>query len=265
MVAQSVTDEQKRAFPSLKFGGFLQQQFIADDAPNSPARFAIHRARVGVVGDITDRISINLVGGYAEPPNNTPRLVNAFIDFDIDPLLQIRTGQFLLPFGLEGPQPIFLNPSIERSNAIRRLSTFTMFRDVGIRVSGRHSIVNYAVAFVNGEGANQTEQFDPKDLMGRVGVNLADNFELGISGHLGQYRPNSSLDNHEARYKVGADVNYKGNPVFLRSEYIFRQDELSTGNSREMHGGYLLGGYKFSENLEAIARYEYYDPKYISR
>ncbi len=109
-------------------------------------------------GTITDRITVNLIGGYVEPPNNTPRLVNAFIDFDIHPLLQLRTGQFLLPFGIEGPQPIFLNPSIERSNAIRRLNTFSMFRDVGIQISGHYSIFDYAVALVNGKGANQPEQ-----------------------------------------------------------------------------------------------------------
>jgi hypothetical protein len=185
-MAQSTDSES--SLPTFKVGGFLQQQFIADQTPDSPVRFSTHRARLGVTGSITDRISINLIGGYTEPPNNTPRLVNAFIDFDVHPLLQVRTGQFLVPFGLEGPQPIPLNPAIERSSAIRQLNTLGMFRDVGIQLSGSQSIFNYAVALVNGTGANQTDQIDPKDVAGRVGVNLTDEIALGISGHIGQYQ-----------------------------------------------------------------------------
>lgn len=258
--AQSSSPEADASLPSLKFGGFLQQQFIADDAAGSPARFSIHRARLGVTGSITERIKINLVGGYAEPPNNTPRLVNAFIDFDIHPLLQMRTGQFLLPFGLEGPQPIFLNPAIERTTAIRRLNTFTMFRGIGIQLSGRQSIFNYALAVVNSGGANQTEQYDPKDVMGRIGITPADDVEIGVSGHLGQYRPNPASDDHENRMRAGVDLSYRGEPMFLRGEYMIRRDDQPVTDSRRMNGGYVLGGYRITDHLESIARYEYYDP-----
>lgn len=256
--AQTLSEEEKD-FPSYDFGGFLQQQFIADGTPDSPARFSIHRARLGVTGQITDRITVNLIGGYTEPPNNTPRLVNAFIDFDLHPLLKLRTGQFLVPFGLEGPQPIPLNPAIERSTAIRGLNSFAMFRDVGIQVSGSRSMFNYAVAVVNGAGANQTEQIDPKDIIGRIGVNLTDEIEVGLSGHAGQYQPDPAVDNHESRYRVGLDARYEGNPIFLRGEYQVREDDQATTDSQKMNGGYMLGGYELTNNLEAIARYEYID------
>lgn len=258
--AQSTAAKPEKSLPSFKFGGFLQQQFIADQTPNSPARFSIHRARVGVTGSITDRIKVNLIGGYAEPPNNTPRLVNAFIDFDIHPLFQVRTGQFLLPFGLEGPEPIPLNPAIERSMAIRRLNTFTMFRDIGVQVSGHQSIFGYAVALVNGGGANQIEQNEPKDLMGRIGLTPVENLELGVSGHLGKYQTDPSSENRESRYRAGIDISYRGNPVFMRGEYIIREDEQPAGGSWKMNGGYLLAGYQFTEELQTIARYEYYEP-----
>lgn len=261
--AQADDDKSDKELPSFMVGGFLQQQFILDETPNSPARFSIHRARLGVKGTITDQISINLIGGYAEPPDNTPRLVNAFVDFDIHPLLQLRTGQFLLPFGLEGPEPIFLNPAIERSYAVRRLNTFTMFRDVGVQLSGHYSVFNYAVAVVNGVGANQSEQIDPKDVMGRVGFTMAENLEIGISGHVGQYQPDASPDDFESRYRAGADVSYEGKKYFVRGEYILRfddDDQVGGRNGRKMQGGYLLGGYKFTEMLETVARYDYFDP-----
>lgn len=253
------SEEPETSYPAFDVGGFLQQQFIADQTPDSPPRFSTHRARMGVTGKITELISITLIGGYTEPPNNTPRLVNAFVDFDIHPLLQVRTGQFLVPFGLEGPQPIPLNPAIERSTTIRGLNTFAMFRDVGVQISGSRSMISYAVAVVNGAGANQTEQIDPKDLIGRVGVTLTDEIEVGLSGHVGQYQPNPATDTHESRYRAGLDVSYIGHPLFLRGEYQIREDDRPATGGQTMNGGYLLGGYELTDKLETIARYEYFD------
>ncbi len=248
------------ALPAFKFGGFLQQQFIADETEGTANQFLIKRARVGAVGVLTDKISVNLIGGFVEPPDRTPALVNAFIDFDIHPLFQVRTGQFLLPFGLEGPEPIFLNPAIERTMAIRRLNTFRMFRDVGIQFGGRSSVLNYKFAVVNGKGANQAEEFDPKDVMGRIGITPVQNFEIGGSLHLGKFQPVAVSEDHEDRFRAGVDVSYTGDPVFFRGEYIMREDDFGNGNSLKMNGWYLLGGYKFSDQFQGITRYEFFTP-----
>jgi hypothetical protein len=215
---------------------------------------------VGAVGTLTDKISVNLIGGFVEPPDRNPALVNAFIDFDIHPLFQVRTGQFLLPFGLEGPEPIFLNPAIERTMAIRRLNTFRMFRDAGVQVGGRGSVFNYKIAVVNGKGANQTEEFNPKDVMGRVGITPFEYFEIGGSLHFGKYQPVATSEDHEDRFRAGIDISYSGDPVFLRGEYILREDDFGNENSLNMNGGYLLGGFKFSDQFQGIARYEFFIP-----
>lgn len=245
---------------TFKFGGFLQQQFIADQTEGVAEQFLIKRARVGAVGTLTDRISVNLIGGFVEPPDSNPALVNAFIDFNIHPLFQVRTGQFLLPFGLEGPEPIFLNPAIERTMAIRRLNTFRMFRDIGIQLGGRGSVINYKVAVVNGKGANQTEEFDPKDVLGRIGISPFENFEIGGSFHFGKYQPIAVSEDHEDRFRAGFDISYTAEPVFLRGEYVIREDDFGNGNSLNMNGVYILGGYKFSDQLQGIARYEFFTP-----
>lgn len=267
MIALSVTglgqisNAQTNQLPSLKFGGFLQQQFLLDETPESAARFSLHRARLGVTGSITDKIRVDLIGGYMEPPNGTPRLINAFIDFDIHPLFQVRSGQFLVPFGIESPEVIIFNPAIERTTTVSRLNPYTMFRDIGVQVGGRGSLVNYKVAVVNGKGANQTEQYDPKDVLGRIGITPVDYFELGVSGHFGQYQPNLNLENHESRKRMGVDISYTDDPVYFRAEYIVREDDLADGGSSEMSGWYLLGTYKFKQNIQAIARLESYDPE----
>jgi len=258
--ANSQSNTAESPYPSYKVGGLLQQQFIADETSGSPTRFNMHRAWLGVTGSINERISVNFLGGYTEPPNDSPRLVNAFIHFDIDPLFQIRTGQFFAPFGLDGPTPIALNPAIERSTAVRLLNTFAVFRDVGVQVSGSRSGFSYAVAVMNGAGANRSEQIDPKDVIGRIGYDVTNELTIGVSGHVGQYQTGPSADDHESRFRTGADISYRGTPLFLRGEYIIREDDLPEGGTIKMNGGYLLGGYELTDALEAIIRYEYYEP-----
>ena len=253
-------DNDAITLPDYRIAGFIQQQFVVDESPDSPARFSTHRARIGISGQVTDRIRVNFVGGFVEPPSRTPRLVNAFVDFDVHPLLQIRTGQFLVPFGLEGPEVITFNPAIERSTVIRRTNTMNMFRDVGVQLSGRHSGLSYAVALVNGTGANNAEQIEPKDLLGRVGYNIISSVNVGVSAHLGQYRPDPAVDINEARYRLGADISYSGDPVFFRAEYVYREDKRTDASALQMNGFYVLGGYHITGRIQGIARFEYLDP-----
>lgn len=249
-----------QTMPSFKFGGFLQQQFVADQTEGVPEQFLIKRARVGATGTLTEHISVNLIGGFVEPPDRTPALVNAFIDFNIHPLFQVRTGQFLLPFGIESPEVIIFNPAIERTMAIRRLNPFRMFRDVGVQVGGSGSVINYKIAVVNGKGANQAEEFNPKDVLGRIGITPFEHFEIGGSLHFGKYQPVATSEDHEDRFRAGVDASYHGDPVFFRGEYIIREDKLGNGNSLKTNGWYLLGSYKFSDQFQGIARYESFNP-----
>jgi len=256
---QTIKDTEE-SFPSYNIRGFIQQQFIEDATPGTPARFTMHRARFGLSGNVTEQISIHVIGGLLEPPQNTPRLVHAYMDYRAHPLLTVRAGQFLVPFGLESSEVIPLNPAIERTLAVRRLNTFHMFSDVGLQARGNWTRFNYAIALINGAGANQPEQINPKDFAGRLGVQLIENMEAGISGHIGQFQPDQTLDNYESRYRMGLDLNFSGDPVFVRGEYIHRRDNQPDGEEITMNGGYLLAGYNFTNRLEGIARYEFLKP-----
>jgi len=240
--------------------GFVQQQYVDDRTPNTPAGFSIYRARVGLTGSITDNLRVRVLGGFVEPPQNNPQLLHAHMDYRINPLLTIRAGQFLLPFGIEGYEGIPLNPAIERSTAVRRLNTFRMFSDIGVQASGNLSRINYAVALVNGTGANQAEQINLKDVIGRIGIELADVLEIGLSGHAGNYQPAQVPDNDQARYRAGIDIEYSGDPVFFRGEFITRNDHQPDSETITMNGGYILGGLAITDRLEGITRFEYFTP-----
>ena len=252
-------NESQNSYPDLTPAGFLQTHFSANDVAGNPASFSIHRARFGFTGNLSENIKVNLILGATEPPNNTPALVNAFTDFTIDPLFNLRAGQFFAPFGLEGPQPITLNPAIERAFPTRRMNPFRMFRDIGVMAYGKHSIFSYSVAIMNGEGANVLENSNPKDFVGRVDFAPVENLKAGISAHLGTYE--TGAFNRLSRQRWGLHAEYQLSPVQLRGEFFIRDRETIPDNRAQSTGGYLLGKYEISDKWEAIGRYDFFNPE----
>ncbi len=249
--------ESGTSYPAYRVAGFMEQNVTLEQDSDNPVAFSIYRARVGLEGRLNERISLNIIAGALEPPNRNPQLVNGFVDFDIHPMLRLRTGQFLVPFGLEGPEPIFLNPAIERSLAVRRMNYFRMFRDVGIQASGSQDGFSYAIALVNGTGANVAERIDPKDLLGRFGYQASDEMALGLSFHIGKSpQPATEPD----RFQLGVDATWRSAPFLVRGEYIYRKDEQPGAGDRNQHGGYILTGYHFNDELQGIMRFEMHRP-----
>ncbi len=245
-------------YPVHNISGFFKNTLEYDDFGDNPLGFDIWLARVGVNAQLTDRISANVTGGWVEPPDNNPQLVNAFIDFRVNEQFRLRAGQFLVPFGLEGQEPIFLNPLINRSLTVRTTNPLRMFRDLGVQASGDLGMINYSAAIVNGTGANIAEQIDPKDLIGRIGLSLSQELELGTSFHIGRYQPVGNDDDFQ-RVRIGADASYEQGPYVIRAEYIYREDDQPDG-SLSQQGGYLLGGYHLTDDWQIVSRFETLDP-----
>ncbi len=257
-LAQEGSDD---SYPAFRVVGFMEQNATLEQDSDDPLAFSIYRARVGLAGSLNKMISVNIIAGALErdplTQRRTAQLVNGYVDFDIHPMFRLRTGQFLLPFGLEGSEPVFLNPAVERSLAIRRMNYFSMFRDVGIQASGSQEGVSYAIALVNGTGANVPERIDAKDLLGRIGYQASDELALGVSFHVGKSpQPPEEPD----RFQLGVDATWQAAPFLIRGEYIYRKDEQPETNDQNQHGGYVLGGYHFTDELQGIMRLEMHRP-----
>jgi phosphate-selective porin len=257
IASDNVSAQGGNPYPAYRLTGFMEQNFTHEQDADPETAFSVHRARVGLTGRINELISVNIVAGALEPPNRNPQLVNGFVDFDIHPMFQLRTGQFLVPFGLEGPEVVFLNPAVDRSTVIQRMNYFRMFRDVGIQASGAQDGFSYAIALINGTGANVSERIDPKDLLGRFGYQASDELGLGVSFHIGKSPvPATEPD----RFQLGLDATWRSDPLLIRGEYILRKDEVADGDDRTQHGGYVLAGYHFNEELQGILRLEMHRP-----
>lgn len=244
-------------YPKWSPTGYLQFHFDAHDNPDIPAAFSVHRARLGFKGDVSDNISVNMIMGAAESPDNSPALVDAFADFSINSSINLQAGQFFVPFGLEGSEPITSNPAIERSYPVRQINPFRMFRDIGIMGYGEYSFMSYSLAVMNGNGANIAENLNPKDVIGKVNFEIIEDLMAGLSGHVGTYETNNLERRSRQRYGIHAE--YKRSSFFVRGEMMVREDEISPDLDEESMGGYMLAGYDINNEWEAIGRIEYYD------
>lgn len=245
--------------PYWKPAGFLQQQFTADDIEGNPFGFSIHRARFGFTGSLSEKIKVNFITGAVEPPNREPALVNAFADFKLHPALNIRSGQFLVPFGLEGPEPITKNPAIERSFVTRQMNPYRMFRDIGVMASGKISFLNYSFALLNGNGANAPEYTNNKDIVLRLLTTPLSGLSAGVSGQMGSYDDDNAENLGQNRFALHA--HYENQPLFLRGEWTTMEREISTtGDMETSNGGYFLAGYHLQSNWNIISRFGFYEP-----
>ena len=252
-----VFTQEQDATPDFRFMGFLQHHVSNGINRDDPWDFNVRRVRFGVRGNVNERVNFVVVAGALEPPNRTPQPVNAFIDVTFSHAFKLRAGQFFVPFGLEGQQSITRNPAIERSLVVRRLNTHRMFRDIGVQLSGRLGIFGYQLAVLNGQGANATERVDRKNVAGRVSISPRNNIEIGVSGQSGNYVPESTPGSYFDRNRFGVDIDYRLAGLHLRSEFIYRQDELPLNREQNWSGGYLLGDVKLHRDLSITGRFEY--------
>ena len=244
--------------PSIKLNGFVQTHYIIDRTHRVADEFKLRRARLGVGGNIMKEISYNLVFGGVENPDSDAHLVDAYADIDFFEYALIRAGQFKVPFGLEGPESSSELPAIEQSTVFSRMNPLANFRDIGVQASGAYEKFSYKASITNGTGANNSEDNDTKDFVGRVGFNPSQEVGFGVSVHSGKYvlLTRDDMD----RKRTGVDFRYKDQSKMVRVEYLLRKDELASGSELKRRGGYILGTYRFKPKIEGVLRYEVYDP-----
>ncbi|MCZ6677981.1 MAG: porin, partial [Candidatus Poribacteria bacterium] len=140
--------------------------------------------------------------------------------------------------------------------------------EVGVQVRGKYELnptskLNYAVFLVNGlqgdEGAGirgaRNNVRDKKDgdkaVGGRVGIDLAQGVELGVSGYSGIY----TEDGEHRLTIVDADASFSHEGLLLRSEFMMAKQETSKDDLTKW-GFYGQASYRFLDKYEPVVRYD---------
>ncbi len=186
-------------------------------------------------------------------------LQDAFLTFDFSKSLHMDLGQQKIPLSLEGVQSGSTLETVERTMFASdrgRGGNFGDLRDLGVSFrGGLTSRVDYQVGLFNGSGESQNDvdKDNQKALIGRLVLRppILKGLQIGGSGVWG----NGSTPSRLRRDRLGTEL------LFVRGPFKFKS-ELMTGKDADFHrrGYYTLGAYKIKPQIEAVYRFDVWDP-----
>ena len=188
---------------NVKFSGYGMLQYQGSDQDGAESNtFKLRLARFildGKIGDFDWRAQIQ--GTNATGPGQpTVQLVDLYAEWRKYPEFKIRAGQFKRAFTYENPTHPITQGWRGYADVINNLSGFgdrtgeksSGGRDIGIQFSGDlfpaadgHRFLHYQVGIYNGEGVNETDKDNRKDIIGGLWVMPIKGLRIGAFGWTG--------------------------------------------------------------------------------
>ena len=291
--------EHKGGFEMPKISGFVQGMYQADldEAGTLTGNtLRMRRVRLSVDGTLFKGLTYKIQGDFSR----SPMLVDAYVKYKPCNEFAIQIGQFKTPFSIESPiNPVNLE-IFDYGEAIQGLVGYkdvcgvgSLGRDLGIMATGslfpvkgeegiKYHVVNYALGVFNGNGANQLDNNNRKDIVGRLEVHPGLK-ALTLSGSLyfGKYTKDDNVNCTRNRWAAGAQ--YNDGKLVIRGEYIsgttgFMADVIGEEGQitdiielpTKSEGYYAVAGYNFrlgkegKQTLMPVLRYEHFDKNGLS-
>lgn len=315
--AEKATIEVPAWVKNIKFSGYGMLQYQGSDQDGAESNtFKLRLARFildGKIGDFDWRAQIQ--GTNATGPGQpTVQLVDLYAEWRKYPEFKIRAGQFKRAFTYENPTHPITQGWRGYADVINNLSGFgdrtgeksSGGRDIGVQFSGDlfpnaegRRLFHYQVGIYNGEGVNETDKDNRKDIIGGFWVMPIKGLRIGAFGwtgsrgnmvydyetiHTGKYYLNDKDEKVEItekkdltcsmsknRYAISAE--YSQDEYMFRAEYLHSQGwgAAKAGNNTRTidysKGDKADGWYAFGivpvikGKLHAKARYQCYRPQ----
>ena len=281
-------EKQKGGLEMPKISGFVQGMYqanLSDKGDLLDNTLRMRRVRLSVNGNLSKTVSYKIQGDFTR----SPMLVDAFIKYKPCREFAIQLGQFKTPFTLESPiNPVNLE-IFDYGESVQQLVGYkdvcgvgALGRDLGLMATGslfpvenangyQYSIVDYAVGVFNGNGANQLDNNNRKDIVGRLEVHpgLKD-LTLSGSYYYGKYLKNEDYNGVRNRWSTG--VQYNDGNLVIRGEYLSGNtgyqgfEGEGAPNQFNSKGYYAVAGYNFKfgkegkeQKLMPVLRYEHFE------
>ena len=287
---------------NIKFSGYAMLQYQGEDKEGSHSNtFNLRLARFildGKIGHFDWRAQIQ--GTNATGPGQpTVQIVDLYAEWRKYPEFKVRAGQFKRAFTFENPTNPITQGWRGYADVINKLSAFgdrtgersSGGRDIGIQLSGDlfpnangRRVFHYQIGVYNGEGVNQKDMDNRKDIIAGVWVMPIKGLRIGAfgwTGSRGEMVDSKLIDPvtkqpmtrsvEKNRYALSAE--YDKDEYTFRAEYIHSQGwgAKSPGNNvREIYyengdkadGWYVFGIVPLIKGkLHAKARYQTYRNK----
>ncbi len=296
---------QIQVLSDIKFSGYVMTQFQASDQEDKESNtFNIRMVRMALEGrlmhDFYWKVQMQANGNTSDL-GSSPRMVDAFAEWQKYEGFKIKAGQFKRPFTFENPMHPMTQGFMGYSQNVSKLSGFSdrvgehasNGRDIGVQIQGDllknaagRNLLHYQVGVFNGQGTNQKDVDQRKDIIGGMWVMPIKGLRIGAFGWTGSYaRKGTWTENGEDKSGVRSlsmnryafSAEYAANDWTLRSEYIHSQGygfakSLSSGKETDCNINYAAGDQAdgvyalmiapvISKKLYAKARYDLYRPR----
>jgi hypothetical protein len=169
----------------------------------------------------------------------------------------VSIGQFKIPVSYEGFNSASKLLLPERSLVARK---FGDRRDVGLKITKKLHYFGYYVGVFNGEGQNNLDTNDQKDLALRLEAYPIDGLTLALVG----YTSVGDRDLVGTKDRIEGDIRFEKSGLLLQAEAIRGWDVVGTAASHariEGQGFYVTAGYTLFDSLQPIVRVGSLDPE----
>ncbi len=238
-----------------KISGFAKLGYTWNDAGKS--NFGIQYVRISMVGDLGKKFDYKLQVELA-----SPKLIDAYVRWKVNPAFNVQFGQFHVPFSLEGP----LNPTkwetIESAMVVDEITGLPDTRDLGFQFYGQfakleedgHYLFDYGVGIFQGEGKNKADANKSKDVIGRLKFFPVKNLCL-----TGSYSYGERGADYVVNQRAAAGVEWKPENWIFRSEYLWHKQ--GKGDAAIYNDGFYVVAMRQIKQFAPVVRYNFYNQK----
>lgn len=258
---------------NVKLSGYGMVQYQGHDKENAHENsFQLRLVRLALEGRIQQDWYWKLqmqINGNTSSLNASPRVVDVFAEWQKYKYFMVKAGQFKRPFTFENPMHPITQGFMSYSQPISKLAGFSdrtgeqssNGRDIGLQIQGDflknqagRNLLHYQIGVFNGEGMNQKDRDNRKDIIGGLWVMPIQGLRIGAFGWTGS-RASVGAKN---RYALSAE--YAKDDWTVRSEYVHSQGYAENREKGDKADGwYALAIAPIIKNkMHVKARYDCY-------
>lgn len=256
----------------IKFSGYVmsQYQYTGQDSKESNS-FNIRMVRMALEGrlmkDFYWKVQLQ-VNGNTSDLGSSPRMVDAFAEWQKYEAFKIKAGQFKRPFTFENPMHPITQGFMGYSQNVSKLAGFSdrtgehasNGRDIGVQIQGDflknaagRNLLHYQVGVFNGQGTNHKDVDQRKDVIGGIWVAPIKGLRIGAFGWTGSSARKGTWDVTDANHNVvknedGSVKTHSGVRSLSKNRYAFSAEYAA--NDWTVRSEYIHSqGYGFTKSL----------------
>ena len=274
-LAANAQEKTTKWYDNLKFSGYGMVQYQASDQEDAENNgFNLRLVRMALEGrahkDFYWKAQMQINGNTYDPDKSKTdiRLVDLFGEWQKYEFFKVKAGQFKRPFTFENPMHPITQGFMSYSQNVTKLAGFSdrtgeqgsNGRDIGLQVQGDflkndngRNLLHYQVGVFNGEGINQKDRDNRKDIIGGLWVVPVTGLRIGAFGWTGT----RAAVGEKNRYAFSGE--YAKDDWTFRTEYIHSQGWNATQTIDKADGIYALCIAPVQKNkFHVKARYDLY-------